>query len=320
MKNYFAILILLLTSLLATSCWKVDEDWSLCEERLVVDMSLEGVPDAKFTDYIYVVDVYLFDANLEFLQTRKLSSAMLEESLQTTFEVAPGTYHVVCWANMGNNTQVSFKEGHILNNYIELVSLETGDPLYYAPNKTPEIYPKSRADQPDYSIYKAEVVAGRVTIKDMVFAKAHRTVEVFISGWEYLKLGGVPVVERQQAGGWYDFLLRYDITDPVRFRRSTSLVVIDGVQYYNTKFHSALIPLEGETKWVWLSNPATGEPIIDPDTYVDLKRYVAANNIEDDSYIPIYYRFTDNGGHGQGNVSVNIELPPWRNHNVEPGF
>ena len=315
---------LLLISLLATSCWKVDEDWSLCEERLVVDMSLEGVPDAKFTDHIDVVDVWLLDADLEFLQTRRLSSAMLEESLQTIFEVAPGTYHVVCWANAGNNTRISFTKGHILDGHIELVSSETGDPLYYAPGKTPEPYPGSRtgADEPDYSLYRAEVVAGTVTVKEMVFVKAHRTVEVFISGWEYLSFGGVPVVERNRAGDWYDNLLRYDATHTLNFKRSASPVTIDGIRYYSTKFHSALIPLEGETKQVWLSDPATGKPITDPDTYVDLKQYVTENDIEDDSYIPIYYRFTEGGGPkpGEGNASVNIELPPWNNHNVEPGF
>ncbi len=316
MKHSFAILLLLLTSMIATSCWKVDEDWSLCEEILVVDMSLDGVPDSRFTDHIDVVDIYLFDADLKLLQTRKLSSAMLDESLETSFELDHGTYYVVCWANVGSNTRISSTEGHILDSHMELVSSETGDPLYYAPKKTPEIYPESKSragtGEPDYSIYMAEVVAGTVTTKEMVFTKAHRTVEVFIEGWELLELPGAPAVERNGAGGRYDFLLRADVTNLLRFRRSTHIVTVDGTEYYRTLFHSALLPLEDYPGSVMLTDPATGDV---PDTEVDLAEYVAQKEIEDDSYIPIYYKFKDENGNGDG-VSVHIDLPPWEEHNI----
>ena len=329
MKPRFVITTLILTTLLATSCWRVGEDWSICEapaSGLELRFHIDGLPDARFTDHIQTLEVWLYDADLNTLQTRKLSMATTGENLTTRFEVDHGTYYVVCWANAAGNTLVSSDKG-LLENHLELYSPETGDPLWYAPKITPGPYPGHRSrqqagqtDRPDLSQHRAEVTAGKTTVKDMTFVKAHRTVEVFVSGWEYLGLGGVPTVERSGAGGWWDNLLRYDTTTPYGLHRTARPVTVDGVQYLSTKFHSALIPMDEDTGQVWLTDAATGRHVVDPDTHVDLRRWVATHNITDDSYIPIHYKFTGGGNPGEGGVSVNIELPPWSNHNVTPGF
>ncbi len=322
MKPCFVISTLILATLLATSCWRVDEDWSVCEVPgggLELCFHIDGMPDARFGDHIRSVEVWLYDADLNALQTRTLSRAMLAESLKTTFEVDPGTYHVVCWANVGDNTRVPTRVGNLSEHNLSLASPETGDPLWYAPKTTPRPQ-TSHPEQPDLSHYRAEVTAGKTTVKDMTFVKAHRTVEVFVSGWEYLRLGGVPTVERSGAGGWYDYLLRYNTATTFGLRRTTSLITVDGVNYLSTKFHSALIPIAEETGPVWLTDSATGKHVSDPDTQVDLRQWVATHKITDDSYIPIHYKFTGGGDSGEGGVSVNMELPPWSNHNVTPGF
>ncbi len=126
-------------------------------------------------------------------------------------------------------------------------------------------------------------------------------------------------MERSSATGWYDYLLRYDTTTTFSLRRTTRLVTVQGVQYLSTSFHSALIPIALETGPVWLTDP-DGRHISNPDTHLDLRQWVATHNITDDSYIPIHYKFTDSGKPGQGGVSVNMELPPWSNHEVTPGF
>ncbi len=148
MKHGFAILILLLTSALATSCWKVDEDWSLCggtplpETRLVLDFHLRNVPDDELTDHIETIDLCLLDQGMNIMQTRRFTRAMLDQSLQTTFTgIEPGTCHVVAWANVGGNMHVTLG-GNILDCYLEIESSQTGDPVYYAPHKIPERHPK----------------------------------------------------------------------------------------------------------------------------------------------------------------------------------
>jgi hypothetical protein len=328
MKRNFVILIFLLASTL-TSCWQVDEDWSLCEvdSRLVLDFHLDGVPDREFTDYINSVDVYLFDDGLNYLLSRRLPAAALADSLRTSFDLDPGTYHAVCWANVRNNSRTSYENKHILESYVEIVSPATGDPVYYAPYKSPEIHPGSRAEgEQDYTLYAAEVAAGRVTTKNMTFAKVHRTIEVFVEGWEFYSPTGTPKVAREGAGGRYDFLLRADITDFLSFSSTTSLVTIDGKQYHSTLFHSALLPLKEYSGAVRLIDPVTGEAIVltnsvtgaTTDTRVDLAEYVRSQNIKDDSYIPIYYRFEQsvNPDPSGSDVSVSVALPPWSNHDI----
>jgi hypothetical protein len=309
----------------------VEEDWSLCEvsSRLVLDFHLDGVPDGQFTNHIGSVDVYLFDNELNYLLSRRLSAAALADSLQTAFELDPGTYHAVCWANVLDNSHVSAGNEHISENYIRVVSQQTGDPIYYAPYKRPEIHPGAHADGgQDYALYAAEVVAGKTTVKNMTFVKAHRTVEVFVEGWEFFNPTAAPTVVRDGAGGRYDFLLRADITDFLSFNRTASLVTIEGKQYYSTLFHSALLPLEEYSGDVRLIDPATGQTVVltnpatgqTTDTRVDLAEYVKDQNIKDDSYIPIYYRFEKSEENpdpaADSNVSVSVELPPWSNHDI----
>lgn len=311
MKNSFAISILLLISSLATSCWRVDEDWSLCgaESSLTLNFKIHGLPNAKFTNYIGVVDIYLFDAERNFLRSVRLSESDGDNLRQAVIDLAPGIYHVICWGNVLDDMRVSLGDGRIENSYMEIVSSESGDPLYYAPYTEIETIPEKENTLPgpeiDYSVCAVEVLPGRRNVKNFTFVKIHRTVEMFVNGWTG---GGAPLAERTGASGGSDFMLHADTT-PRNFKRLTSPKTIGGVEMFTAYFHSPLIPLEGYPKWVYLCDPATGEPV--GGTKIDLRKFVAANGIEDDSYIPIYYNFNENGG-----VGVSITLPPWSDNGV----
>lgn len=313
MKRLFAILLPLLATV-STACWNVDEEWSSCvtEGNLELCFHLPDTPDSEFVSHIDRIDVYLFDEELNFVQSRRISKPELVSRLQSFFTVTPGTYHVVCWANVGESSQVVFENNHISGSYIKTVSQRTGNPVYYAPYKIPGIHPAddTRTDhfdrsEIDYSDYKVHVEWGKHIVKEMAFVKVHRTVEVFVSNWPHRS---PPIVERTGAGGRFDFLLRAYMTGFINFSRPSAPMMIDGSLMYYTHFHSALIPLEGEHKTVYLCDPATGEYI--EGTEIDLEMYVKEQGIEDDSYIPIHYRF------GDVDVGVSISLPAWQNNDM----
>jgi hypothetical protein len=369
MKNLFTALALLLTFvLLATSCWKTDEDWSPCPPpefppvippevepqptRLVLDFNLHDTPDARFTDTIKVVDVYLFDADMALIESRELTEDMLRKDLTTTWEdIEPGTYYALAWANVNVEDENTLEtlEGRPEERSLRIESTQTGSPVYFAPRKTPEILGFTRAGEPDYTLLKAEVVKGKTTVKPMMFDKAHRTVDVFIRPGEWVigELPGDPVITRSGAGGFTDFLNRNDIAELLTFTGPMYRKMIDREEWWTVHFHSAwLLPLEEYSGSVWIVNPDDGAAA--PGTAIDLYDYVVANQIVkrygDDSYIPIRYRISgkiipdpiDPGpgpgpgpdpGPGPGpnppddeNVSVHVELPPWGNHEVTPEF
>ncbi len=315
MTRRFSALILLLIPAIITSCWKTGEDWSLCgtDDNLLLVFRVQGVADAEFDEHIDVVDVFLFDADRNFLETKRVSEAAADGSHSTTFSVPPGTYHVVCWGNVTDNSRLSEMDGtnNFENSFIEIASAETGCPIYYAPYKTPEIHPDhidaTRAgEDTDYSAYAVEALPNTQTVKELVFAKAHRKVEVFLSGYENTALwdGHAPMVEKSGAGGRYDFLLRAYLT-PVNLNRRTTREMVGGGDMFTTAFHSALVPLTDEMA-VAIQHPTTGEEL----ATVNLEEYVAENDIADDSYIPIHFAF-------DLNADVSVSLPSWIDNRIE---
>ncbi len=313
MTRRFSALILLLIPAIITSCWKTDEDWSLCaaDENLLLRFRVQGVADADFDEYIDAVDVFLFDAGHNFLEARRVSETAADGSHTTTFSVVPGTYHVVAWGNITANSRHSVMgaASNFENSFIEIASSETGCPIYYAPYKTPGIHPdfaaSTRADEPDYSSYSVEVLPATQTVKELVFAKAHRKVEVFLTGYENTDLwdGKSPGVEKIGAGGKYDFLLRAHLT-PVTLNRRTVRETVDSRAMFTTAFHSALIPLRSDME-VNIYHPTTGEEL----ATVNLEEYVAENNITDDSYIPILFSF-------DLDANVSVSMPSWNENPI----
>jgi hypothetical protein len=336
MKNFFTALALTLSfALLATSCWKTSEDWSLClpevvdPTRLVLDFSLHETPDARFTDSIQHVEYYLFDRNRLLIESGTLDEARLREDLTVVYDdIEPGTYYALAWANVNieeENTLRTVTDTPASSSLV-ITSDVTGSPVYFAPRKAPQILTSEIRDtEPDWTLFEATVVEGAITVKPMMFDKAHRTIDVFIEpeGWILGELPGDPVISRSGAGAHIDFLHRHDIAEMLTFTETMSIKMIDGQEWWTVHFHSAwLQPLEQLSGDVWIVNPRDGAPA--PLTEYDLHEYVVAQRIVerygDDSYIPIYYDINGplESTNQDGNVNVHIELPPWVGHNVEP--
>jgi hypothetical protein len=303
-KNFAIILLLSLFSMLAVSC--IREGADLCEAELTLRFHLMDAPDEEFTEQIQSVDVFLFDAERNFHVHKRIERAELAEFLGTTFLLTPGTYHAVCWANVGDNTMISEMdiEATPENSYTEILSAATGDRLWYAPDKTGKA-------TGDYQIHAAEVPIGKA-VHQMTFTRVHRTVQVYIQGYEDTELydGKPPVVKQIGAGGQYDFLLR---PDPTRLTLEQTSVYgeTDGGMMYQADFHSMRIPIRSDME-VILLHPTTGEVLASE----NLEQYIAEYDITDDSFIPILFTFSSNPDPGSMDTWVSVSMPYWLDNSV----
>lgn len=315
-RSFAAIIMLLLIPALVTSCWKTGEDWSLCgvDDNFVLKFRVQDGSDLTFQNNINSVDVFLFGADKNFLDHKLVDKSELDEFKGVTFTVTPGIYHVVCWANVGNNSRYSAMDSNsnYENSYIEISSTESGDPIYYAPYKTPVtrsgISGLTRADD-DYAIYSVEVLPNAETVKELTFAKVHRTVQVYMLKYEDTNIydGEAPVVEQDYAGGKYNFLLKADLT-PKTLRQTSVFGPVQNNDMHSAEFYSSLIPITSDME-VNIFHPTSGDNL----AKINLEQYVADQNITDDSVIPIMVIFNMD-------ASVSIKLPPWVDNEIVPGL
>lgn len=304
MKRDFAILVLLLLSVLAASC--IREDQSGCESELTLSFRLKEQPDESFRESVHNVDVFLFDTGKHLFTRQRIDRVALGEFAGATFRVPAGRYYVFCWANAGEHTHISAAAGSDLeNSYAEIASTATGDPVYYACSTAPGVDSRGAAGDDD-GTRAVEVPSGRKTIREMIFAKAHRTVRVYIEGYEHTTLydGKNPVVKQTGAGGKYDFLLRPDPAS-VTLEQSAFREETPEGRMHRAVFHSARIPVRSDME-VSVCHPATGEVL----ARVNLEQYLKENRITDDSVIPILFTFTMD-------LSVTVALPAWHDNPVE---
>ncbi len=298
---------------LLASCWRTGEDSSFCttEDNLVLRFSLErgATRKATFTELVGSVDVFLYDAAQNIVTSKRLDIEALEAFCGATFTVAPGLYHVVCWGNVDEHSRIdAVHAGAAMpDGSIELTSSGRGSRLYYAPFKTQPVL------VPDHADHAVEVLASEVTEANMVFAKAHRTVEVFVRNHtEVPDLEGLlPVAEQRHACGRFDFLLCSD-PEPFTLTQQTTptmMTLVGGTpeQFTTAAFHSMLVPVH-EQMVIALEHPITGSELAS----VDLKQYIEENHIEDDSHVQILFTFDLSG------ARVGISMPEWNSHTIIP--
>ena len=311
MKRYFAALLLLIIPAMVTSCWKTGEDWSLCgvDDNFTLVFRLEEGSGETFADKIGTVDVILFDSSKQLYDYKRLNRSALDIFNGVTFTVDPGTYYVVCWANISDNSRLSEldENSNFENSFVEIVSAATGCPIYYAPYKTPVARAVTRADI-DYTIYEVNVLPQKETVKELRFAKVHRTVQVYVKGFENLKDydGENPFVERINISGKYDFLLRADLT-PRNLKMRSYPVTVNNEDMLLAQFYTALVPVTDNMDIN--IRYGTDDRI---STTVNLKQYITSNNITDDSVVPILVTYDEI------DASVSVSLPSWAHNSVDP--
>lgn len=320
MKRSFAALLLLFIPALMTCCWKTGEDWSLCgvDDNFILRFSSQDGDDMTFQNDIKSVNVFIFDADKHYLTHKQVDKSDLDEFCGITFSIPPGIYHVVCWANVDSNSRLSDMDMNCNyeNSCLEIMKPSSGlaangSPIYYAPYKTPTSRSGAseftRTDN-DYSLYEIEVSADNKTEKELFFAKVHRTVQVYIKGYENTELydGKCPLVRQTNGSGKYDFLLRADPT-PFDLEQATAFGETENGEMHIAEFFSPLIPIRNDMN-IDVFHPTQGNVLVS----VNLEQFIAANNISDDSVVPIQLTFDPLS------ASVSITMPKWLNNDVVP--
>lgn len=131
MKKAMILYILLLVTV--TGCIK--ENLDDCETTLYFDYLGDGTEDI-FLQKIEKVDMYVYNENNVCIQKTVLDKSELRRQQGTTLNLPSGQYHVVCWGNSLDDTQIN--DGASPKNSIvgaphyftkELIS--TNDSLYF---------------------------------------------------------------------------------------------------------------------------------------------------------------------------------------------
>lgn len=310
------LLILTSLALLLSGCMKEDMSECILEGDLTLTFTL---PDKngkdRFSAHIDAVEVLIFNNEGRFLMHKTVSKKMLGEFQGLKMTLPAGTYNLMCWGNVLDNSRFSqfvpdvtlFEECSL---EIPHTSTQTGDQVYYAPHKEkpsafllngdiPELVTKDIGKE--YEIYKINIPAGENVTKNLPFIRAHRTVHVYTQN-----LNNAPRVSIKNLWSKYNFFfetqdLCYDFT------RSASVEQISGVDYHIARFHSALGLITADVDIDILSS--VDDRVLHR---VNMLQFVKENPPADTDDIHILVTFLDNLG-------ITVTIPSWLDKPINPG-
>lgn len=313
--------------LVAAGCFA--EDYSFCiREELPNNVTLgfelprDGVD--IFMDNVFTTHtVFYDDATGEFV---KEISTTLDDHLLTfpgiQTRLEPGVYRVLSWGNYGQNTSVEGDYGRLYFNDNTNVTygrfgddrtVGNGDKLYYAPN-TVSIGTTGQGNTAgEYIMTVDEVYGHDGTLR---FRHAHRTIEVYVKGFQSGDVRN-PVVRISGLPGGLSFLgmgrLPEEPGVTASIRSEMVTVEVDGdTEYYAlAAFDVFYMNLKDHDIVIEVADPATGfvsfsAPIGD---YID----PIADDPEEDIVIRLAIEFI-----GVGQVTVTI--PSWKPGDVGYGI
>jgi hypothetical protein len=320
MKRYSTTIrmLIFIPILVLTGC--IGEDWLNCEtENAVLEFSLSTtVTDSSaFLQRINSVDVLLFDRNNRFVTSKHVDRQALTQFQGTRLALTPGTYRVVCWANISNNTRTSPLvecETLLEQSYLEMGNI-SADTIYYAPAKTHSFAGKSAlnraevegsqvvADYTDYTMVVPQM--GRV-VKQMRFIRAYRSIRVYIVGLN-LEDDKQPRVDIAGLSTHYDFLFN---TLPLTrdYSQSSQRAIMSDNVTSVAEFFTAFAPIVENIK-VSVKD-LSGKLVYGS---VNLRAYLEEFPQANHDDIEILFEFKEN-------VIVNITLPTWNTQPVTPIF
>ena len=307
---------MILLSLLSAGCIHENSDCP-ADNNFVMKFSLaDNAGNDIFNDNINSIDVLFFDAECKFIMRKSYSPATLDTDRSTTVTLSPGEYKIVCWANVQDNSGFcGFTEGATLFSdcYVEIPETATtgGDKVYYSPYSD---HPDSRSGGvftrvgEDYSYYTVTIPNSETVTKEYGFARAHRTVNVFISGLDDSPQGVrmQPTVDAMNMWCRYDFFFN---TQSLRrhFSRQSSRITVETGEMDLAAFHSAYGEITDDIDLI--INRASDNAEI---ASVNLRQFVTDNPPADKSEINILVSFLDDH-------SVTITVPEWIEKPVVPG-
>jgi hypothetical protein len=297
---------LVTTALLTlTLCGCIDEqDLDECsvDVTLLFDYTVNG--QDRFDETVNTVDVFIFDGNGVYLFTQRLNKFDLDAFQGAHLTLPPGEYKVLAWANVSDHSRFSpFVPGVTTMDecYVRISSTTTGDPLYYAPGT---------GSSANASPYTLNLPAGESVTKELEFARAHRTVNVYIKGIETTQNGSVTAPTVNATGLWSEYNFYFE-TQPggsnYEFFQQAALTSTPDGQMHLASFDSDFGEITDNT--VITVRNSLGEVV----ATINLKQYLLDNPSANGDDINILITFLTDLG-------VTITLPTWANVNVTPGI
>jgi hypothetical protein len=314
MRHSSCCIALLLLFAVFTGC--IREDLSDCSGHLLLAFHLDTRFGEDFPQKIHNVDVLIFDdATGRFVTGRRIEQSGPEDR-SVQFTLLPGVYRVMAWANRNSGSRLSeFTAGKTLmtEGYIEMTA--GGDSLYYAPALQEE-EGDEESDDP-YAAYRVRIPAGEGhTVKELFFARAYRSVNIFVRGLEDLPQaqGQAIEVEGLNLPSRYDLFLH---ALPEVHSHSSNLIntFTSGGTMPAARFLMPYAPVADDLSFELKNLPPIGVEV--PPVY--LRRYIEEHGITrlDDIDILIEFRLP---GDGTGKASVYITLPDWDTLPVGPVY
>lgn len=302
---------MLLSVILLSGCLK--ENLDKCKERdntLLLFRYKDKDGSDNFSEKIKRVDVLVFNSENKFVRAESVEKTDLDKFHGTSMALEPGEYRIVCWANIGDNTRMSdlHSEAMFETSYVETISPACGCPLYYAPYK--EVVTRGVAQLTDYSIYTLVVPERNTVEKELDFIRAHRSVNVYVKGYEHIDDGDntSPVVEGANLPARYNFRLE---VDPERrnFKRVTEDFTAPEGVVQHAQFLTHYYDVEDDIFINVLKSSDESQV-----TSVNLKQYIDEKQISDLDDIDMLITIEEGG------ADITISLPPWNSSVVQPGL
>lgn len=205
MRKY-SYIVALIGAFLMNGCSVVLENQDNCpvDRNLVLHFSnTDDHGNEIFSSVISKVEVFLFDQNNRLAYRQLADPAELVASKSISMKVDPGTYRVICWANVQESLVISINPGELLENayvYRQATTDDTmvnGMPLYYAPYNrlTPQTFTVKPTERRDV---------------DVRFRAAHVKMDFRVVN--YATVTGattLPYIEITTLYPSYDFLMSY---------------------------------------------------------------------------------------------------------------
>jgi hypothetical protein len=302
-----------------TGC--ISQDYSDCPSdvadpdnvtlRFVLESVIDGTRAGELTSTVRSIDLVLFtDAN-DFVTHQRLEYDQLVTDPTVKLSISAGRYRVVCWGNITENSELyipaTFQEGYVSTK----PGSPSGCPLYYAP--AAQCHPGDITGF-DYTNWEIEAPMRGTVVKDLLFTRAHRKINVYIQNFEDEENANIPVVEATNLAGQYDFHFNIHTS-----RRSYRQVATPGTTPLGTEVQVASFstPFHEITADIHLNIQKQNGTVV---TSVNLQDYIAQHLTRstragetDHSDIDIYVRYG-----GAMNTDVVIEAVPWNPEDVDP--